>query len=445
MSQSPSPKPKKSSVRHTRAIQRDQSKRQNSAPPDEQVQALLEEVLQPATFSQVAHFHQLGLRERILNLPVMVAFVLSLLWRHIGSVREAVRVLNEEGLLWCGPMPVSPQAVLQRLRTLPPELFASVLEQVLPQMQERFQQRQRPLPEALAWARKHFSAVLSLDGSTLDALSKKIGLLQGMPGNVLAGRMAALLDVTSLLPRKIWYEEDSKAHDQTFWQGALEQVQPGMLLLFDLGFVDYEQFDRMSQTGLFFVTRLKSNAVVKEKQVLAQGENLRDCLVTLGTGAKACQETFRMVGIKYQGKWYRYLTNVLDPGILPAVYVVALYWQRWRIEEAYLTVKRLLGLAYFSCGAVNAIKTQLWATWILYAVLTDLTDAVAEALQQPFAMISVEMVYRGLYHFSQAYQRGTATDPVEYLARKASVLAIIKAKRPKSLDTIRLLTSQLKP
>ena len=78
-----------------------------------------------------------------------------------------------------------------------------------------------------------------------------------MPGNVLAGRMAALLDVTSLLPRKIWYEEDSKAHDQTFWKGALEQVQPGMLLLFDLGFVDYEQFDQMSQAGIFFVTRLR--------------------------------------------------------------------------------------------------------------------------------------------------------------------------------------------
>ena len=440
-----SSKPKKSSVRHTRAIQRDQSKRPNIAPPDEQVEALLTDVLQPATFAQVAHFHQLGLRERTLNLPVMVAFVLSLLWRHIGSVREAVRVLNQEGLLWTGAIPVSPQAVLQRLRTLPPELFAQVLEQILPLLQERFQQRQRPLPEALAWASQHFAAVLALDGSTLDALSKKIGLLQGVAGNVLAGRMAALLDVTSLLPRKIWYEEDRKAHDQTFWKGALQLVTPGMLLLFDLGFVDYAQFDQMSQTDIFFITRLKSNARVTEKQVLAQGENLRDCLVTLGTGAKSCQATFRMVGIKYQGKWYRYLTNVLDPALLPPVYVVALYWQRWRIEEAYLTVKRLLGLAYFSCGAQNAIKTQLWATWILYAVLTDLTDAVAEVLQQPFAMISVEMVYRGLYHFSQAYHRGVATDPVEYLARKASALAIIKAKRPKSLDTVRLLTNQIKP
>ncbi|MCW3095564.1 MAG: family transposase [Chthonomonadaceae bacterium] len=445
MSQSLSPKPKKSSVRHTRAIQRDQTKRPNAAPPDEQVEALLTEVIQPATFAQVAHFHQLGLRERILTLPVMVAFILSLLWRHIASVREGVRVLNEEGLLWTGPMPVSPQAVLQRLRELPPDLFANILDQVLPLMQERSKSRQRPLPEVLAWATQRFSSVLALDGSTLDALSKKVGLLQERPGNVLAGRMAALLDVASMLPQKVWYEPDSRAHGQTFWEGALSQVAPGMLLLFDLGFVNHALYNRMSQKGIFFVTRAKTNSVLKEIRCLAQGPHLRDSLVTLGTGASQCQETLRLVAILYGGKWYRYVTNVLDPEILPPVYVVALYWQRWRIEEAYLVVKRLLGLAYFACSAENAITTQLWATWILYAVLTDLTDAVAEALKQPFAMISVEMVYRGLYHFSQAYSRGLADDPIEYLARKASALAIIKAKRPKSLDTVRLLTNQIKP
>ena len=445
MSRTPSNKPKKSSVRHTRAIQRDQTKRPNTAPPDPQVQALLEQVLQPATFSQVAHFHQCGLRERILTLPVMVAFVLSLLWRHLGSIREGVRVLNEQGLLWTGPLPVSPQAVLQRLRTLPPALFENILDDVLPEMQTRWKQRQRPLPEAVAWALQHFSAVLALDGSTLDALSKKVGLLAQTPGNVLAGRMAALLDIGSLLPRKLWYEENSKAHDQGFWEGALGYVEPGMLLLFDLGFVNHGLFDRMCQEGIGFVTRAKSNAALTEIRVLRVGENVRDCLVHLGKGKSTCEQTLRLVAIKYRGKWYRYLTNVLDPQILPSVYVVALYWQRWRIEEAYLVVKRLLGLAYFACGAQNAIMVQVWATWILYAVLTDLTDAVAEALRQPLAMISVEMVYRGLYHFSQAYQRGLADDPVVYLARKARVLSIIKAKRPKSLDSVRLLTNQLRP
>jgi hypothetical protein len=374
----------------------------------------------------------------------MVAFILSLLWRHIGSVREGVRLLNQEGLLWCGPMPVSPQAVLQRMRSVPPLLFQNILEEVLPLLQERWAKRQRPLPEALRWATKHFSAVLALDGSTLDALSKKVGLLQNTAGNVLAGRMAALLDVASLLPRKLWFEEDSKAHDQNFWQATLAHVEPGILLLFDLGFVNHALFDTLSLRGIFFVTRVKSNASLTETRLLLAGENVRDCLVTLGKGKSQCQETLRLVAIKYKGKWYRYLTNVLDPALLPPVYVVALYWQRWRIEEAYYVVKRLLGLAYFACGAQNAIQMQLFATWILYAVLTDLTDAVAEELHKPFALISIEMVYRGLYHFSQAYHRGQATDPAKYLAQKASELAIVKAQRPKSLDTVRLLTNQLK-
>ena len=91
-------------------------------------------------------------------------------------------------------------------------------------------------PDALAWARQPFGAVLALDGATLDALSKKVGRLQQTPGNVLAGRRAALLDGSSLLPRKLGYEENSKAHDQTFWEGALAQMEAGGLLRFDLGF-----------------------------------------------------------------------------------------------------------------------------------------------------------------------------------------------------------------
>src|SRR6476660_8002386 len=86
-------KPEESSVRHTRAIQGDRTKRPNTAPPDEQIQARLTELIHPATYAQVETFHAMGLRERILTLPVMMAFVLSLIWRHLGSVSEATRVL----------------------------------------------------------------------------------------------------------------------------------------------------------------------------------------------------------------------------------------------------------------------------------------------------------------------------------------------------------------
>src|SRR5260370_25268611 len=77
MSTTPSsPKKKPSSVRHTRAIQRDRQTRPNTAPPDAQIEARLFELVHPATYAQVAAYQAMGLRERILTLPVMVAFVL---------------------------------------------------------------------------------------------------------------------------------------------------------------------------------------------------------------------------------------------------------------------------------------------------------------------------------------------------------------------------------
>ncbi len=134
--------PKKtSSVRHTRAIQRDRSKHPPAAPPDEQVTQRLTELIRPATFSTVAFYYDLGLRARLLTLPIMVALVLTMIWRQVGSVCQLVHLLNTEGLFWAEPTQVSQQAVSERLRTLPAPLFQQVLLTLLPQLQTRWQSR----------------------------------------------------------------------------------------------------------------------------------------------------------------------------------------------------------------------------------------------------------------------------------------------------------------
>lgn len=432
MSEPSQPKPsrKSSTVRHTRAIQVDRSKRAPGAPPDEQIEARLKELINPAIYAQLDAYRAMGLRHRLLTLPVMVAFVLSLIWRQIGSVREAVRALEAEGILWVEAFKVSQQAVSQRLATFPPILFYQVLRDVLPVMQARWLARQRPVPTVVAWARQHFSAVLVLDGSTLDALLKKTGLLRGTDGKPLAGRMAALLELGSRLPRQIWFEEDSQAHDQRFWERALAEVAAGALLIMDAGFLNFPIFDQLTEQGRFWLTRARSNTACQEQTVLMKTAAIHDRVVRLGQPKKQAKHLVRLVEVLYRGQWYRYLTNVLDPAILSAEQVVALYGHRWRIEEAFLVVKRLLGLAYLWVGSLNGIQTQIWATWLLYAVLVDLTDDVAHALQQPYAALSLEMVFRGLYHFTQAFHRHQATDPVTYLAANAKRLGLIKHKRP---------------
>jgi hypothetical protein len=70
---------KASSVRHTRTIQRDHTKHSITAPSAEQIQERLTAIVHPATLAQMDYFHSLGLRERTLNLVVIVALVLEML------------------------------------------------------------------------------------------------------------------------------------------------------------------------------------------------------------------------------------------------------------------------------------------------------------------------------------------------------------------------------
>jgi hypothetical protein len=95
-----------------------------------------------------------------------------------------------------------------------------------------------------------------------------------------------------------------------------------------------------------------------------------------------------------------------------------------------------LGLAYFWAGSLNGVQVQIWATWVLYLVLIDLTDRVAEAKHRPFNDISMEMVFKGLYFCTREKKLGRATDPVAYLVLDAKLLGILKHRNgPKSLLT----------
>jgi hypothetical protein len=416
------------------AMKRERGRHQNALPPDETIVAALEAIVDPATFTQMGLFRQMGLRTRSLGLPTMVAFVLSLIWRQLGSVSEAVRVLEREGLLWTAKLTVTQQSVSARLMRLPAELFENILHQILPQMRARAAARGGRLAEHLEWARTHFSDMLIADASTLDALIKKTGLMADAAGPLLGGKIIALLEVATHLPRRIIYEPDAGSNEQRYWQTITESLTANSLLLIDMGFTNYTWFDRLSTMKIWFITRAKKNMAYTVTRVLAHEGGVRDMLVQIGTQRTGCEAMMRLVEIEFMGKTYQYLTNMCDPRQLPALYVGALYRERWRIEEAFLLVKRLLGLAYFHTTSLNAVQLQLHATWILYAVLVDLCEQVAFQLGRAASEISLEMTYRALYHFTQARKRGETDDLLGYLCDPANTmsLGIVKRKRNKN-------------
>ncbi|MBK1650579.1 transposase, partial [Rhabdochromatium marinum] len=198
-------------------------------------------------------------------------------------------------------------------------------------------------------------------------------------------------------------------------------------LIVDRAFTDFAQWAALSGRGVTWLTRAKSNLKYEVDQLFVHTSSLRDRVVWVGQGAT--RQRVRLIEIQGGGTVCRYLTNALDLLGLPTAQAAALYAQRWRVEDAFAIAKRLLELAYFYGGAQNAVELQLLATWILYAVLVDLTDAVAEALGRPFADISMEMLYRSLYFVVGAQQHDPTLDPVRYLAEDAKTLGIIKRPR----------------
>ena len=147
----------------------------------------------------------------------------------------------------------------------------------------------------------------------------------------------------------------------------------------------------------------------------------------------------RLIEIRHGQTWYRYITSVTSPEQLPPYVIADLYCRRWQIETAFGLVKRLLGLSSLWTGSLNGIKLQIWATWLFYAVLIDIADAVADELALPTEQISVEMLFRGFYHFNHAYAHGEASDPIAYFSAPHNqdlgiVKSLPKAKRRQQLN-----------
>jgi Transposase DDE domain len=408
---------------------------QMPGPEIEVIEKSLYDLIHPDDFKPIRQSLQIPeklRRDRLLTLPVMVAVVLGLVYRKIPGLAEASRLLWAGGLLWVKPLEVSRQALSKRLMQLPVRYFAEVFEQVLKHLQEK------PLPPSSlkGWSSlsQKFTAIWIADGSTLEELKKRLKI-QSDKGTILAGRMMVIVELLTHRPVASWYTPESKANDKQWLDVVLQKLPTDGLLLFDLGFFKFAWFDAFTQAEKYFVTRQRDNVAFTVTKVLSFGSYYRDEIIKMGEyKALPCESPVRMVSVLWGANWYFYLTNVLDPTRLSARQVCDLYRRRWRIEDAFSATKRLLGLAYVWVGNTNGMEIQIYATWIFYALVNDLCADVALAMNEPLERISLEMVFRGLYHFNGFVKRTGDGNAVEYFSKNAKILGVLKAARPRDRE-----------
>jgi len=337
-------------------------KKQRPMIEDAVIAEQLKTLLIPAITAQKGCYRELGLRNRILTLPLMVAAVITMLWRDVAGISELTRMLVKEGFLWCSPTRISQQAMSERFLTFPSEMFEKVFKELIPHLNERWKQRKkRSLPESIQFTQNKFSKIWAIDGSILEALFQKLKSLEEASKGQLGGKMGTVIDVITRLPIEIWFEENPKASDIKFEEKILNLVTENTLLLLDRGFYHFSFWQELINRKVQFITRLKKGAAIKVLEIFTESYALRDRKIRLGSGTKRTPYiTLRLVEIKVKNTWYSYLTSVLEPEILPPYVVADLFGKRWRIEEAFNTVKRLLDLSYLWTGSINGIKLQIW-------------------------------------------------------------------------------------
>ena len=387
------------------------------------------ELLEPTMFTPLKYLqgnHERIMRD-ILYLPVMVALMVSIVYRQIAGLSEAVRVLKEEGLLWVEPLKVTKQAVSKRIMNVPAEIFAILLKGVLEKAAEKAEKIK--VGEKWEKVREKFSVVWIADGSTLEQIRKNMKISKEEKSK-LGGKIMMVVEAFTQRPVTLWYTENDKSNDKIWCEELAAKLPENGLMLVDMGFFSFAWFDLLTEAKKFFLTRFRAGTSYQTKQVLSQGSHYKDEIIIMGAyRSNPCKHPVRLVSVLWGTTWYQYLTNVLSPEQLSADEICDLYRRRWTIEEAFLLTKRLLGLAYLWVGNKNGVQIQIICTLIFYTVLNQLVGEVAIALNQPKEKISVEMVFRSLYYVAKAIARGEKPDTVSYLAERAKLFGLVKAER----------------
>jgi hypothetical protein len=185
-----------------------------------------------------------------------------------------------------------------------------------------------------------------------------------------AVKLHLLLDHDGYLP-SFGIISDGKASDvKTAWQFKLA---PGTIVVDDRGYNDYELFGHWTARGIYFVTRMKANAVyevIKQNPTNLGSDVLKDEIIELsGVGAfEKCPYKLRRIEF-YDEKTQEILVFLTNHLKLSAMTIAAIYKDRWKIETFFRDLKQNLKIKTFVGTSANAVKIQIWTALIAMLIL----------------------------------------------------------------------------
>ena len=186
-----------------------------------------------------------------------------------------------------------------------------------------------------------------------------------------------------------------KTGDQT--QAKLMQFPKGSVLVFDRGYADYSWHNQLTDQGIFWVTRIRSNAKYRviERHEINKSQGITSDQVIEYTSTRSSKNNLRAVrrvGFRdpETGKHYVFVTNHFD---WSAKTIADIYKQRWQVELFFKWIKQNLKIKDFLGNTDNAVMTQVFVALCVYRILAYLKfqATISQSLQQMSRLIHLNL------------------------------------------------------
>ena len=226
--------------------------------------------------------------------------------------------------------------------------------------------------------------LFSLDASLID-VSMKVFPWADYNRKKSAFKLHLGLDHDGLIPAFAAVTR-GKASDMS--QARLMALPKGSVLVFDKGYSSYQWHNALTDQGIFFVTRIRSNAkyrVLERHPVDPNTTVTSDQRIeyTLLRKHAVPLKPIRRVGYRdpETGKHYVFITNHFH---WSAQTIADIYKQRWQVELFFKWIKQNLKIKSFLGTSENAVMTQIMAALCVYLLLAYLKfqTRISKSLQQ---------------------------------------------------------------
>jgi Transposase DDE domain/Domain of unknown function (DUF4372) len=188
-----------------------------------------------------------------------------------------------------------------------------------------------------------------------------------------AAKCHMLLNAQTFLPR-FAIVKSAKSHDAVVGREVCNELKAGEIVIFDKAYVDFKHLFELTQRGILWVTRAKTNMsyTIVKKLKITNDKIILDAKIKL-TGPKSSKDyngCFRLIiaDVIRDNKVVR-MEFITDDFDLAATTVCELYKARWDIELFFKQLKQTLKLSDFLGYSENAVQWQIWMALLTYVIL----------------------------------------------------------------------------